>query len=398
MKTSNYEWTDHWQRKFFALFVALCIWLGTRETLQTTRTFTHVPVRIINISPDWTIGDLGPEGLLPDTITLVLKGKKLGLNQMLESRVEVVVDAQGRTRPWMEKISAKQLRSDAKIDVARTVKKVSLGEILIPLTPAICEEIPLHLHTSGSLSDHHYQLIDFTPRQEYQVMFGPEEMIQELKKRGLHGEINLSLVDCEQLKWQWDRSEHNRRFEELSYPYIDSINCTSYLPHVNSSALTSKKLEQAPRLFVLPDLPQTLAGDFPVQMQWDGSDAIDTKRIEEQFGGHLYQIGGKWRYRGELEIRHVSGELIKLIDEQSSLQLACNLCDELAPTLWSWHLLKAESLTDRYVARMREQTSDSAHLPEKFLRKRFRHYTRQMRVIAKSPARFDIKRSESRFP
>lgn len=399
MKNSGYEWTDHWQRKFFALFVALCTWVATRESLQTTRTFLNVPVRVINISPDWTICDLGPDGQLPKTVGLVLRGKKFGLNQMLESRNEVVVDAQGLSGPWMQKINTKQIHSNAKIDVSRIVKKVITGEIHIPLTPAISQSVCVSLHEKGSVGDDHYTLVDFIPRDDRQMVFGPEETINELEKKKLVGEIDLSKVDCDQLKWQWERADLSRQFEELSYPYIHPIQYSSPFVKPNSPALRPQQIpERIPRLFFLANLPQTIEGDFPLQINLGELEQIDIQELEKQIGASLYKRGAKWRFRGKVEVWGISGELARLIKEQASIQLTCNLIDATTPAQWSWHLLRKDGLEDRYVLKMREQVSDSANLPEIFLRTRFCRFVKNMELVAKGSTSLALQRNSARLP
>lgn len=384
MKNISYEWTDHWQRKFFALFVALCIWLATRESLMTTRTFLDVPVRVINISPEWTINNLSQDGLMPSTAGLVLHGKKVGLNQMLENRLEVVVDASGHTGPWVEKINANHLRSTARIDVSQTIKKVSVGEISIPLCAAVHDKVPLIYQTKGSIEDGNFQMIDYFPKSDQQSVFGPEETIVELKKQRLQGEIDLAQVDCQQLNWQQKRSRENLQYEEITYPYIHPISCSPVLPPNQSPTIPPQSLQKIPRLYFLSAQNQVLRGDLPLFIQ-GGSKTIDTDTIEEFLGGKVVQRGAKWRYLGDLEIRGVSGVFANLLFDQSAIQLTCRSEDNKNAPKWTWHLNRTQTLADRYVTKMRQENTDSSDLPEYVLRRRFWYFTKKMVLLTKSP-------------
>ncbi len=46
---------NNWQRKLISLVLASILWIVVNHSLTETKTFAHVPVKIVNIAPGKTI-------------------------------------------------------------------------------------------------------------------------------------------------------------------------------------------------------------------------------------------------------------------------------------------------------------------------------------------------------
>lgn len=55
---------DNWIRKVIALILAAILWLVVNQSLTTTRNIAHIPVRVINIPPGYTIEGIQANGRL----------------------------------------------------------------------------------------------------------------------------------------------------------------------------------------------------------------------------------------------------------------------------------------------------------------------------------------------
>lgn len=381
MKPLNYDWASHWQRNVFSLFLACCIWYATCESLQITRTFTSLPVTVVNISPNFTVPGISPGGLIPERATLVLRGKKTGLNQLMHDRMSIFIDAKDKDRHWVEKITPKHLRcGDSKIEIATIVNKVILGEVNVPLTTAVTDQVPVELRVEGDISRSSFKLIDFWPKGESQQVFGPERQIQELKIQGLRAEIDLTKVNFNQLMWQWE--SQSERFDEIPYNYIHPIKWASTALHT-TSFVSSHSLAHIPRLFFLRDQCQTLNTPLPLYIQpaAGGLAACNLEALSSHLGGTITTSGDHHTLSAPLQIQGVSRSFLNLVEKSLILRVQMDSGAQIPSNMrWDWQLAKEGELERRYIDLMRQTQTATFNPGEYFWRRRFQSYLKNMQI------------------
>lgn len=92
---------ENWQRKIISLLSACLIWLVIHNSITTTKTFTDVPVRILN--------GILPSGVLDKRIAVTLSGNTSVVSELQEHDLEIVINAAGKEDQWVAK-EVKQLQ------------------------------------------------------------------------------------------------------------------------------------------------------------------------------------------------------------------------------------------------------------------------------------------------
>ena len=187
-------------RKLFALFCGIVIWLTINSSITTTRIFTRVPVRIVNLPPDKTIRGLMPNGTLDRKVTLTLTGTRGVIEKMDSSDFEVVIDAADKGDDWVVQISRKNLVSlNPEIELLHSISQVSHNEFVIRLCRLVTEKVPVWVLPPRGEPPEGYQLLDVWPQKLYHVLSGPEEDIKLLQQEGLELVMDISSITKEEL-------------------------------------------------------------------------------------------------------------------------------------------------------------------------------------------------------
>src|SRR5690242_20027239 len=84
---------SNWQQKLVALATAVVLWFFVSYSIIETKIVPSVPIRVVNIPPDYTILGLLPNGILQKRITLSITGTKDIVEDLEPGDLEVVVDA-----------------------------------------------------------------------------------------------------------------------------------------------------------------------------------------------------------------------------------------------------------------------------------------------------------------
>lgn len=191
---------DNWQRKIIAILSAICLWLLVHNSITATRTFTHVPIRVVNLPSDKTIRGLMPNGILDRKLTLTLTGAKDVIEKIEPGDFEVVIDATAKPDEWIVQIAKKNLVSlNPDIDLIHNVTNVSQSQFVLRLSRLLTDKIPVYvLHPRGEPPEG-YQFIDVWPQKLSHVVSGPEEDVKALQAKGLELTFDLNDVSLDDL-------------------------------------------------------------------------------------------------------------------------------------------------------------------------------------------------------
>lgn len=187
-------------RKLFALLCALVIWITINNSITSTRVFTRVPIRIVNLPADKTICGLMPNSILDRKITLTLTGTKRVIEKLDSTDFEVVIDAANKGDEWIVQVSKKNLVSlNPEIDLLHSITDVSHSELIIHLSRLVTAKVPVWVLPPKGEAPEGYQFLDVWPQKLYHVISGPEEYIKQLQEEGLPLKMNLSSITKEDL-------------------------------------------------------------------------------------------------------------------------------------------------------------------------------------------------------
>lgn len=191
---------DNWPRKLLAIVAAICLWFVIDYSITSTRTFTRVPVRVVNLPPDKTIRGLMPNGILDRQLTLTLTGMKEVIDKIEPGDFEVVIDASGKGNEWIVQIGKKNLVSlNPDVDLMHNVTDLSQSAFVIRLSKLLTDKIPIHIMPPKGEPPQGYQFLDIWPQKLSHVISGPEEDVRELQLKGIDLTFDLSEITAEDL-------------------------------------------------------------------------------------------------------------------------------------------------------------------------------------------------------
>ena len=221
-------------RKLFAVLSAVVIWLTINNSITSTRVFTRVPVRIVNLPQDKTIRGLMPNGTLDRKLTITLTGTRRIVEKMDTSDIEVVIDAADKGDEWVAQVSKKNLVSlNPDIELLHNISNVSHNELVIRLCPLITEKVPVWVLPPRGEPPEGYQVLDVWPQKLFHVISGPEEEVKLLQQEGLELSLDISSITKEELDLL--RSDDFGDTDEVSFFVPESWKKVA-IPFLNSAA------------------------------------------------------------------------------------------------------------------------------------------------------------------
>lgn len=199
------NWLAHllfhqWQRKILALVTACAIWLVVNHSITSTRSFSNVPIRIVDLPSGRTMDNLLPNGRYSETITLTLQGDRDILDEIEPAELEVVISAAGKPDHWTPRIAPGDLQyKNLNLDLAHQITKVTYPEFILHLSRRVTAKIPVVIQAPINRAPPGYQFLDVFPKQLFHKISGPEEWVEELKHEGLTLTFDLSQISSEEL-------------------------------------------------------------------------------------------------------------------------------------------------------------------------------------------------------
>ena len=191
---------NNWPRKCLSIILAIIIWFVVNKSLTATKTISNVPVKIENIPPGKTIEGIQSNGTLNRRVNLTITGNKNLLDDLNSNDIYVVFDASGHEGEWIATINRKNIRSDTlDINISQGISRVSQQNFIIKLTKLVTEKIPIIITQPIGEAPKGYQFIDVWPYQLYITVSGPEDVVKNLKTRGLKLTFNLNDITKAQL-------------------------------------------------------------------------------------------------------------------------------------------------------------------------------------------------------
>lgn len=200
MESITYFFFHQWQRKLMALCIAFLIWFFVNHSITGTKILPSVPIRVINLPVDKTIQGLLPNGFLSRRITLTLTGTKDVIEQLEPGDVEVLIDVSNIAYDGVVQITKKNLESlNPNINLLTHVVSVTHPEFGIKLSLLLTEKIPLSITPPTGSPPESYDFLDIWPKNLTQTVSGPQELILNLKNKGLEITFNLNEISKEEL-------------------------------------------------------------------------------------------------------------------------------------------------------------------------------------------------------
>ncbi len=384
---------NNWERKIISFFLAVVIWLFVNHSLTATKVLENVPVRLINIPVGLTVDGLQPNGMLSKKISLTLQGNNTQLREIASNDIEVVLDGMDKSDEWLATVTRKNLISlNPDIDLSKAVRRVVIQRLPINFTRLVTEKIPVVVTQPIGEAPRDYQFLDVWPYRLAMTVSGPEEVIKQLKAKGINLTFNLNDIS------RADLEAHESKSDEVSFHVPDDWK------QISIPSLSDRPFEiddaQAMELridFVRSDL-HPIAKAIPMTLFFppEHSLTLNPETYSLAIGGLVQQFHGLHLLRKSLYAKGVSRLFVELVQDMLELSILLAPKTEKKQLDWCIQFLNPRVLEDKYVSILmsddNEHNADPALVKgkEEYLRNRFRHYMNRFQLYKSDHEKFDL--------
>jgi hypothetical protein len=384
--------TKNWQRKLFSLLAAAIIWTIVSSSITTVRTFSRVPVRIVNLPPNKTICGLMPNGILDKRMSLTITGTKDVLDHLGPQDFEVVLDASDKGDEWIAKVSKNNIVSlNPEIALLHSIRQVTHSELVIRLCALVTKKIPVFVRPPREEAPEGYQFLDIWPQKLYQTVSGPEEEVKKLQEEGLELSFDLSQITPEQLdavQGEGPNEDEVRYFVPDSWKKVRIPFLHNTVQPLNSPDARQLHIDFL-RKALLP-----VGEPVPVRLFFPRAtlSLLNPSTLALQPNSTLKADKGVLNVAQRLYMSEVSRLFLDIVRDRMEIVVVPTMKDQVVEFRWSILLVDPKRLEETYVtlALANELETDThieggsnalrQHLAERerFFRIRFRHYARRL--------------------
>lgn len=377
---------DNWGRKLASLILATIIWFSVNHSLTTTQTLEGVSVRLINLPPGFTVEGLQPSGILSKKISLSLQGNKKFISEINSSDLEVVLDTMNKSGDWMAPITLRNLNSlNSNLDLSKAIKRIATQHLPITFCRLVTEKIPVMISRPLGEAPRDYQFLDIWPSHLHMTVSGPEEVVKQLKAKGVSLTFNLNEIPPETLEEFKTSTAHKTDTIAFEVP--------SEWKQVIIPPLSDRPLEiddpaaQELRInFITSDLhPLTKPIVISPFCQPEHSSLFHPDQISFLTSDLIDHSHGLYLLKKPLYAKGVSKLFVEIVQEMLEITVY------LSPTShhhldWNVQILNPRTLENRYISTLLPDYLETQEDPflskkiEEHLRKRFRHYLNQFQL------------------
>lgn len=388
----------NWQRKLVSLLAAILIWSMISQSTTESKTLIGVPIRVVNLPPNRTIEGLSSSGLLNRRMTMVVTGQKKVLEELEPDDVEITLDAADAPKEWLVQISKKNLTSlNPHLDIASGISQVSHQEFLIKLSRLITERVPIHIECIGKLP-RGYDFLGIWPQTLIQVVSGPEEEVEILKRDGLSLVFDLDRFTKEELADLTPLDGHYFS-DELSFIVPESWKVVTLpfagrpIQPINDPEAESLRLDFLRKDYI--PLNQLLSIRLFYPLNYIDTLNPDTYSLAKS--DHIIEKNGVAILKTPLMAYDVSQLFLDIVKDHMEIAIIAAPVKPGEELKWSVEFVEPQSLEDRYVAFQHKRHPLGAldrrseiRMRENLWRTRFRYYMQNISLWKTQSTRLDL--------
>lgn len=398
MKSLLIKWfIHHWPRKLLSLILGVIIWFVVSESMSTTKTLSNIGVRITNLPEGKTVEGLQSNGLLQKRLTLTLSGNKSLLDDLSPNDFEVTIDASNQDKEWIATVTKKNLVSlTPDINLSR-ISKISHKNFIIKLTTLVTERIPVIITQPIGQAPKGYEFLDIWPYQLHILVSGPEELVKDVKNRGIKLTFNLNDISEAQLDDLHASTSSKqtdvvsfyvpKHWKALSIPMLSTTPIVIDDPDAKFLRIDFVRLELLP---IQHPLPLNLF--FPAHVNPSLSpqklSIVQNELIEIKNGVKLLSP--------PLYVKGVSELFLEIVSDMIDFVIIVDPKQDNQPLDWSLQFINAQVLEDRFVSTLMSDVSDESiyslqpKIREDYLRNRFRSYMNRFKLYQSNYKMLDL--------
>lgn len=388
---------QNWPRKLISLILAIIVWFVVSQSMATTKTVSNIGVKIINIPEGKTVEGMQSNGVLQKRITLTLTGNKNLLDELSSNDLEVVIDAADQKKEWIATLTKKNLISlNTDLNLSRGISKISHKNFIIKLANLVTEKIPVIITQPIGQAPRGYQFLDIWPYQLHLNISGPEELIKEVKNRGIKLTFNLNDISEGQLDDL--QTSLQKQSDVVSY-FVPDHWKRVLIPVLSSTPITIDDVDAKylridfVRSELLPlNAPVPLNVFVPTPL----TPIFNAQKLYIQPNELVENKNGTKMLVQPLYVKGVSELFLEIVSDMIEIILIPTSKADVNELDWSVQFVNPKVLEDRYVSTLLSDVSDEnlhdlqPKVREEYLRNRFRSYMNRFTLYKSDFKRFNI--------
>lgn len=388
----------NWPRKLISFVLSMIIWFVVSQSMATTRTISNIGVRITNIPEGKTVEGLLPSGLLQKRVSLTITGNKTLLDDLTPNDLEIVLDATHQTKEWVANITKKHLTAlTPELNLSSHINKISHKNFIVKLSNLVTERVPVIITQPIGQAPKGYEFLDIWPYQLHLMISGPEDIVKEVKNRGIKLTFNLNDITEAQLDdIQSPLGDHisdvvsfyvPKHWKNVSIPLLSSGVISIDDPDAKHLRIDFVRSELTALSHPIPInlfIPPSVASAASMQkISIAPSELIENKNGLKLIPQPLYAKGVSDLF---LQIVGNMIDFVVVVDPKSDHQ-------KLEGSL---QFINAKVLEDRFVSMLMSDALDDSmtgmqpKVREDYLRNRFRSYVNRFKLYKASGEPYDI--------
>lgn len=386
---------ESWPRKLVALLSAFIIWFFVNHEIVITKTFTNVPIHVVNIPQDMTIEGLMQNGIMNKRLTITVSGHRYILEDLDSMDLEVRIDATDRFKPFIAKIGKKSIFSlDESINLSQHISKVEQTEILLKPSRLVTAKVPVRIPYPTGEPPPGYQYLDVWPQQLTHTISGPEHLVEELQQKGIVLKFDLGEISKDEL----DRAQVSNVDgfkDEVRIPFPVHSKFISIPFHSSSKEELNDPEAKNMTIDFLRKEVLPLGKEVPVRVYYPPkySEVLNPSLYALEENKLVTQKNGIYMLNQPVFVSAVSRLFLDIVSDQIEIVVIATP-KENAPLNWSVEFHNIQDLENEYVRRMlggvvEENTKENKRRIE-FLRIRFRDYVRRFELLKETEKKLGL--------
>jgi hypothetical protein len=389
---------EHWPRKLISFVLSIIIWFVVSQSMATTKTITNIGVRIVNIPEGKTVEGLQSNGILQKRVTLTLTGNKNLLDELTSNDIEVVIDASNQGKEWIATITKKNLISlNPGFNLSSQISKVSHKNFILKLANLVTERIPVIITQPIGQAPKGYEFLDIWPYQLHLLVSGPEEIVKEIKNRGIKLTFNLNDISEAQLD-DLQSSSSGKQSDVVSF-YVPKHWKNISIPLLSNNAIS---IDDPDAKFLRIDFVRSeliaLHHPIPVNLFFPSDSLLSAQKISIVPNDLIEQKNGLRIIPQPLYAKGVSDLFLQTVSNMIDFVVIVDPKSDSQKLDSSIQFINSKVLEDRFVSTLMSDVSDeSIHnlqpkAREEYLRNRFRSYMNRLKLFKSGldPLEFSI--------
>ncbi len=380
----DYFLFNNWQRKLLSLMLAIFTWFLVNHYITSDQRFTEVPVHLKNLGPNRTVKGLKAGNILPQKISLGIKGKKYVFRKVKPGDLEIVLDASNKPENWTPEITRYDIiDKSGTIDLSNVISDVTYSPFTVALEPTF--EVPLTVHVTPprGTAPRGYHFMNVSPRKFHMKVRTSKQEAEHFQSHIAKLNLDLNRISTQQLDELREKNQDKSK-EIVCFPVPDAWKKVLLPNDMHTRVMLNDPAAENMHITFMYEELLPLPKKLPVALFFPTalSSKLNPESLKLGNNGDLIMSNGLYVLDADLYVDNVSALFLETVKDYLQISIHFDLAKSSQDRFrWSLELINTNELEERYVEEAiiqgKMSREDAPMLIEQFhtLLKKMRLYT-----------------------